>query len=165
MNLAIIWQDIKPYLDVAITYIFPTAAVVLSGWAFIDSRKANKLNGRIAEIEEKLKTYELEAIEKEREKSAKACIEARIYQMSAGKYRMKFWNSGKATACNVDFTVPETCKSMVLRDKVPYEELEPNKSFDEIMVMHMGSSNKFAVTTSWQDAQGNSHSKEQTVSI
>jgi hypothetical protein len=85
--------------------------------------------------------------------------------ISKGNYRLKVWNSGKATAYNVDYMIPEECKGMVFKDKVPYEFLESGKNFEEIVLVHSGTPNKFKVTTTWQDEQGNSNSKEQIVTV
>ena len=86
-----------------IQYGLPIIAIILSILSFIDSKKANRLQGRLNQVEERLITYELEEKEKEREEATKACIEARIVKISKNNYRMKIWNSGKATAYNVDF--------------------------------------------------------------
>jgi len=78
---------------------------------------------------------------------------------------MKVWNSGKATAYNVDFSLPEECKTVIFKDKVPYEVLESGKSFEEHAMINLSSSHKFKVTTNWDDEQGISHSKENILSI
>ena len=86
-------------------------------------------------------------------------------KISTGKYKMKIWNSGKATAYNVDFKVPDECENMVFRDKVPYEFLEPGKNFEEHIIIHSGFLDKFMVTTTWSNKEGHEYSKEQMVSI
>lgn len=148
-----------------IQYIIPIVAIVISIFAYRDSRKANKVQMRLNQIEEKLKKYELEEKEKEREESTKACVEARVMKISKGNYQMKVWNSGKATAYNVNFMVPEECKSLIRKNKVPYEFLESGKSFDQLVLACSAIPNKFKVITTWNDKKGNSYSKEQIVTI
>ncbi len=81
-----------------VKYGFPTVAIIISIISFIDSRKTKKIQSRLYNVEEKLKKYDLEEKEKEREDATKACIEARIINISKNNYRLKIWNSGKATA-------------------------------------------------------------------
>lgn len=148
-----------------VKYGFPTAAIILSLLSYIDSRKANKVQGRLIELEEKLKKYELEDKEKEREEDTIACVEARIINVSKNKYRLKVWNSGKATAYNVNFDISIENKSVIWKDKVPYEFLESGKSFEEVVTYFSGISSKFKVTTTWMDNNGKYNSKEQIVSF
>lgn len=149
--------------DFVVKYGFPTIALLLSILSFLDSRKANAVQARLLEIEKKLKSYELEERERQREETMEACIEARVMNISKNNYKMKMWNSGKATAFNVDFTVAKEIG--VFREKVPYEFLEPGKSFEEIVLVHFGTPRKFSITTTWSDSSGKPHSKEQIVSI
>jgi hypothetical protein len=160
-----LWTQFKEVIIDLVKYGFPTVAIVLSILSYYDSRKANKVRGRLNDLEEKLKKYELEDKEKEREEENKACVEARIMNISKGKYRLKVWNSGKATAYNVDFETPLEYRGIVWRDKVPYEFLEPGKSFEEHAIAHGGTPNKFKVTTTWEDNQGILYSKEQILSV
>jgi hypothetical protein len=150
-------------LDFIVEYVFPTVALVLSALSFRDSRGITPLQARILEIEEKLKIYELEEKQRQREAAMEACIEARVVNISKRAYRLKIWNSGKATAFNVDFTVAEEIS--VLREKVPYEVLEPGKSFEEHIIVQFGTPRKFSITTTWTDSSGKPHSKEQIVSF
>lgn len=163
--MADILLTLKKVLIISIKYAFPTIAIIISILAYRDSRKANKLQFRINEVEEKIKKYELEEIEKEREDATKACVEASIIKEAIGKYKLRIWNSGKATASNVDFKVPEECETMVYRDKVPFEFLEPGKQFAEHVSVHFGTPNKFEVVTSWNDEQGEQYSRKQMVTI
>lgn len=160
-----VWIKAKKIIIGIVKYGLPIIALGVSILSYKDSKKANKVQEKLIELEEKLKKYELEEKEKERQEANKAYVEARVIKVSKGKYVMKVWNSGKATAYNVDFEVPKECKCMIFRDKVPYEFLEPAKGFEEHVIVHMGSSNKFKVTTTWNDKQGNAYSKEQIVTI
>jgi hypothetical protein len=161
MDFSEIWLQFKEVFGYFVQYGVPAVALVFAFLSYKDSRKANKIQSRLIEVEEKLKKYELEEKEKQREEATQACVEARVVNISKGKYRLKVWNSGRATAYNVDFNIPEEYKVMVRREKVPYEFLESGKSFEEHVIVYSGTPSKFTVTTVWNDKQGNSYSKEQ----
>ena len=158
-------MEIREIIDVVIGYVVPIVAIVLSIFSFHDSRKVNKVQLRLNEMEEKLKKYELEEIEKGREAANKSIVEARIYNVSKGKHRLKIWNSGQATAYDVDFEVPEELKGLVFRDKVPFEVLEPGKSFEESVIYYNGMPAKFTVKTTWKNASGEKYEKERLVTF
>lgn len=158
-------MEIREIIDVVIGYVVPFVVFVLSIFSFHESRKVNKVQLRLNEMEEKLKKYELEEIEKVRDAANKSIVEARIYNISKGKYRMKIWNSSQATAYDVDFEVPEELKSLVFRDKVPFEVLEPGKSFEERMIYYDGTPPKFSIKTTWKNENGEHYEKEQLVTL
>ena len=158
-------MDALEFIDYFIKYGFPIGALFLSIFSYKDSRNANKVQERVSVIEEQLLCYELEDKEKERVQAMKAKVKARIINISKKNYKMKIWNAGKATAYNVDFIIPEECKGIVYRNKVPYKFLESEQSFEEIVSVYMGSPRDFIVTTTWKDEEGTSFSKEQMVSI
>jgi hypothetical protein len=158
-------MEIREIIDAFIVYVVPLVAIALSIVSFHDSRKVNKVQLRLTEMEEKLKKYELEEIEKEREAVNKPIVEARICKVSKGKYRLKIWNSSQATAYDVDFEVPEELKGLVFRDKVPFEVLEPGKSFEESVIYYNGMPPKFTVKTTWKNASGEKCEKEQLVTF
>jgi hypothetical protein len=157
--------EIIDLIKLLVNYGIPILALVISIISFIDSKKISKVQSRLSEMEEKLKQYELEEKERERDESTKACVEARVYKISKGEYAMKVWNSGQATAYNVDFSIPDDLKDLVFRHKVPFEMLEPGKSFEEHVVVYMGMPNKFRVKTMWSNNEGNQFKKEQFVTI
>lgn len=156
---------VKDFLLVIVTFVFPIIAIGLSVLSYVDSRKANKLQERLMQVENKLKKYELEDKEKEREEATKACVEARIIRISSRNYKMKIFNSGKARAYNVDFQVPEECSEFIVRDKVPFEFLDPGKNFEELVFVYDGFPDKFKLITTWTDRNNEPCSKDQIVSI
>jgi hypothetical protein len=159
------WIHFKEFFIDLVHYGFPTIAIILSVISFIMSRKAGKVQNRLIIIEEKLKKYELEEKEKERVESTKACVEARITKYSTNNYKMKVWNSGKATAYNVDLIISDEYKGLLFKEKTPYEFLEAGKSYEEIFIVNMGTPRKSTLTTTWKDKEGVSYSKEQIVSV
>lgn len=160
-----LWLQFKLFFIDFVRYGLPTIALILSILSYKDSRKANKIRKRLTDIEEKLKNYELEEKEKEREEASKATVEARIVEISKRNYKMKVWNSGKATAYNVDFIIPEEAQGTIWRDKVPYEFLETGKGFEERVMVYDGTPNKLKITITWTDIEGTPHSKEQLLTI
>lgn len=158
-------MKIKDIFNIVIGYFLPFMALVISIASFYESRKVNKVQMRLNKMEEQLKKYELEEKEKEREAAKKPLVEARIYNISKGKYKLKIWNSGKVEAYDVDFQVPGDLKEIVLKDKIPFEVLEPGKSFEEHIIVHLGLPPKFSVKTTWKDSSGERYEKEQFVSF
>lgn len=88
-----------------------------------------------------------------------------MINISKGKYKIKFWNSGKSKAYNVNFEVKGIYGNMILKEKVPYETLESGKSFEERIMVADGSPNKFEIITTWENGEGKSYSKTQIVSM
>ena len=66
----------KIILKFVVTYILPIVSFFFSVFVFVKSRKINKL-------EEKIKQYELDKIEQEKNIEQKANIEARITKISS----------------------------------------------------------------------------------
>ena len=163
-----VWTIAKEVIkDVAI-YIMPIAAVVVSVIALIKSGKCTQVQVKVSELEQKLqeydlalKKYELEKIEREVKREKKACVEARIIRVATGKYKLKVWNSGEIKAYNIEVEIPSEYNIILMKDKMPFEYLEPGDSFEEHVVVHMQSSRKFKVICSWEDENGEKNSNEQ----
>lgn len=143
------------------------AALVISGVSllfsiisFAVSIKSQKLQDKVNEMELKLKKYEL--AEKEKEQQKAPCIEARINHIAKGNYRIKIWNSGNAAAKNVTASWDKGSQIIFFdQEKMPFELLEPQKSFDLAISTYSGSPRKLCITTAWEDSDGEKHSKEQ----
>lgn len=153
--------------DVAI-YIMPIAAVVVSVTALKKSDKCTQVQVKMSEVEQKLqeydlalKKYELEKIEREVNQEKKACVEARIIKIATGKYKLKVWNSGDKIAYNIDVEIPSEYNIILMKDKMPFEYLNPGNGFEEHVVLHMQSSRKFKVICRWEDENGEKRSNEQ----
>ena len=132
----------KEYIkDVAI-YVMPIAAFLLSVLALIKSNKVTKMEEKLKEYELKIKEYELEKIEQEKNSKQEAYIEARIYNISTNKYKIKIWNSGTATAYNVNYDIPAEYKILLVKRVTPFEILEPGHHFEEHIVIHGNSEKK-----------------------
>lgn len=144
------------------------AAVIISGISlllafisFILSIRAQNLQNRINQMEVKIKKYELAELEKTEAEMNKSCVEARMIHIAKGKNRLKVWNSGNTPVYNVSAHIAEEASIILMKDKMPYDFLEPQKSFEVIAIVHGGSASKFIITTEWEDEQGNKQSKNQ----
>lgn len=141
-------------------------AIIISGVSllvaivsFAFSLSAQRLQNKLNELELKLKEYELHQIEKE------ACVEARVIKTDSKHYFIKVWNSGNDIAYNVNVFLPEEKSVNIFdNDKLPFEELDSNKSFDIPLLVYNGSATKFYVTTEWKDSKGDKKSKNQLCS-
>ena len=154
-----IWNIAKEIIkDIAI-YIMPIAAVLVSVIALIKSNKCTQVQVKLYDLA--LKKYELEKIEREVNREKKACVEARIIKISQGKYKLKVWNSGDVTAYNIDVEIPSEYNIILMKDKMPFEYLEPGNGFEEHVVVHMQSSRKFKIICKWEDKNGEQHFNEQ----
>lgn len=161
MNFTIIWSCIKE----GATYIMPLVALLLSIISLCKSAKGQKLQVRVSELELKLKQYEVAELEKRKTEADLACIEARVINISQGKYKLKVWNSGQATAYKVSATVDQDSNLMIMGSKMPFDFLAAGKSFEEHLIVHMGTADKFKIVTSWEDASEQEHQKEQMGSL
>ena len=128
--------------------------------SLINSSKSQHLQDKVNEIELKLKEYEL--AEKEKEQQKTPCVEARINHISGEKYKIKIWNSGNSVAKNVTASWDKGSQLIFFdQEKMPFELLEPQKSFDLTISTYSGSPRKLSITTEWEDSDGQKHSKEQ----
>jgi hypothetical protein len=148
-----------------VNYGFPTVALGLSIYSFVSARKAGKLTVRLTELEMKLKKYELEEKERQREQEARADVHARIVKLGQGKYRLKISNQGGATAYNVNFTLPSELQGMILKDKVPFDFLEPQNGFEEHVIIYAGFPQKLKITLTWTDKDGITQYRDEMLSI
>lgn len=67
----------------------------------------------------------------------------------------------RCSECGKVFTKAELIEVIVMKDKMPFEYLEPGNSFEENVIVHLGSSRKFKINISWEDEKGNIGSNEQ----
>lgn len=114
----------------------------------IKASGAQRLQNRVNELEFKIKQYELDKIEAEKAEAALSCVEARVIHISRDECRLKIWNSGNIKVYNVSARFEEGSKIFLMDSKMPFDELEPKKSFEDHIVVHMGSARKFRITTS-----------------
>lgn len=140
--------------------VISAVSLVVSIISFVFSSKSQYLQDKVNEIELKLKEYELE--EKEKDLHKAPCIEARINHIEDNKYKINIWNSGNAVAKNVTASWDEEkCFIFLDEKKMPFESLEPQKSFNLSIFTTIGSPSKICITTEWEDIDKQKHNKEQ----
>lgn len=142
-------------------YVMPISAFLLSVLAYIKSKDCTHIKVELSDVQEKLneydlklKAYELEKMEKERNHKSKANIEARIVEIAKGKYKIKIWNSGDEKAYNVDYDIPEKYQIGLMKNVTPFEYLEPGNNFEEYVAIYLQSENKFEIITTWENENG-----------
>jgi hypothetical protein len=145
--------------------IFSAASIIIAVLSLRQAHKANKLQNKVNEMELRLKRYELEKVEKEKEASSKALVQARVIKLGNNKNRLKVWNSGGKTAYNVTAQIEGVSDLELLNnDKMPFEELEPMKSF-EVPIIWFSPTSKAKILTEWTDESGKKDSKSQMVDL
>ena len=140
-----------------------TAALVISGISlvlavisFVISVKSQNLQNKVNEIEIKLKKYELD------EKEKQACVEARIIHEIKNRYKIKVWNSGNSIAKNVVASWNNSDGIIFFdKEKMPFEILEPQKSFELVINTFSGAPGKLQIKTEWVTEAGEKKEKIQ----
>lgn len=140
-------------------------SIVIAIISFIKSLKAQKLQNKVNELDARIKEYELEKIEQAKTEANSFVIKARAIKIEKNNYRLKIYNAGNITAYNVTANIPNGYNIMLLNSKMPFELLEPQNSFEECLVVHMGFSPKFKVELNWSDNNGREYKNEQLCSI
>ena len=142
--------------------IISLLSLIIAIISLIQSGKAQKLQNKVNELDLKIKTAEIGKIEKKKAEESMICVEARLISLGQGKHHMKVWNSGNATAFNVNVRFADNPEIVLLADdKLPYDVLEPKKSFELSLIVHMASAHKAKIITEWDDADKQHHTKEQ----
>lgn len=142
--------------------IVASISLIVSIVSLCKSSKAQRLQNKVNELELKLKQNELDRIAKEQAEAELTCVEARFITVGKGKYRLRVWNSGNATAYNVTARFEGDVGISILdQGKQPFEELDAGKNYELVLLAYMGSASKFRIITEWSDASGERHSKSQ----
>ena len=146
--------------------IVSSLSLLVAFISLIQSAKARKQQRKINEIELKLKQYAMDKAAKEREEANAPCVQARIIEMGKRDHRLKVWNSGGKTAYNVDIDFQDN-PGIINMDhtKLPFEELDPMKSFELTLLVEYSASRKGKVLTMWEDENHNHMEKSQMYDI
>lgn len=149
------WKDV---IEIVITLLTIPISII----AYFKASKANKLQNKINEIELQLKQYEQDKMKREKEKANSSCVEARVVTVGKNKHRMKVWNSGNTTVHNVSARFEGDVGIIIMnKEKQPFEELEPGKNYELVVVTYDNSISKFKIITEWEDINGEKHQKYQ----
>ena len=143
------------WIAIAISGVSLLIAIV----SFAFSISAQHLQNKVNQLEIKLKQYEI--AEKEKENAKVSCVEARLIHVLKNKYKIKVWNSGNVTVKNVSAVIDGNPQIIIFdKDKMPFEILEPQKSFELAVSTYDSSPSKIYITTEWEDESGNKQSKK-----
>lgn len=143
--------------------IISAISLILTAISLPLSIKANKLQNRVNELDAKIKEYELDKIEREKEEGNKFEVKARAYRVGKN-WKLKIYNISRRTAYKVQAEI-EGGQPFLLRNNMPYDELEPQDSFDASIIYYDNAPTKFRVIITWQDENGNTYNKSQLCSM
>lgn len=138
-------------------------SLIIAILSLYKSLKSQNLQNKVNDLEIKIKQHEYKEIEKKETETT--CIEARVISISNTKHKLKVWNSGNTIAYNINVEIKKESNILILQDILPYEELEPNKSFEVGLLFSMSSLHKFEVTTIWNDSTNEQKRKTQICSL
>ena len=96
----------------------------------------------------------------EKERKSNAVVEARIIRISDNNYKIRVFNIGNISAFQVDYDIPAKYNIVLCKQVTPFEELKPGASFDEHVLIHMGSEPKYEVITEWDDENGEHYTRK-----
>lgn len=158
-------SNVENYLKYTVAYGIPIASFFISMFALYRTSKSRKTEDRIRELELYIKEHNAKEILAKEHKIPEAKIEARIIKISKSKYSLKVWNSGNIRAFSINVEIPEEFEIIIIGDKLPFDYLDPKDSFEEHVVIHLGSHTKFNIKTMWKDKDGNTYEDIQLRSI
>lgn len=129
-------------------------AFLLSGYATWQTVSFNKKQKSLVESQEKLNNLLLEKENEGAVKEKSADLGASFIKLGSGKYRLKIWNKGSATARNVRIEFPEgndVVSDSEVSDKFPMESLERHQSVELIAGVHIQTKRKHVIRLIWED--------------
>ena len=138
--------------------IISILALMLAGFTYIKhDRKLNKQ----AEL---INKYQLESIDKEKENSKKANIEANVIRGEKGKRTIKVYNKGLAKALNVNVRFLAADKVSILNNPFPID-IRPQNGIDIIAAVSNDSPEKIVLEFQWEDEFKKDNYEQQTIQI
>jgi len=141
-------------------------SMLVAFFSLVQSAKARKQQRKINEIELKLKQFAMDKANKEQKEASAPCVQARIIEMGKRDHRLKVWNSGGKTAYNVNIEFEDNLGIINMDpSKLPFEELEPMKSFELVLLVEYSALRKGRVLTVWEDENHKRMEKRQMVDI
>ena len=129
-------------------------AFLLSAYATWQTVSFNKKQKSLVESQERLNIRLLEKENDDALKEKRADLGASFIKLGSGKYRLKIWNKGAATARNVRLEFPEGNDVVIdsdVTDKFPMESLERHQSVELIAAVHMQTKGKHVLRLIWED--------------
>lgn len=138
-----------PIIISIISCVIALGSVVFSIYKFTSYDK------KIASLDTTIKEYQVKTLKKEDELSKRAKIGATPYSNKNGLIKVKFYNSGKAIAHNINFETIDDIKLQVfdLDTLLPFPILNPQESF-EVQMRYWGEEAVCRIKITWKDECG-----------
>lgn len=142
--------------------IVSIVSLVIAMISLVKSYKTQKLQDKVNSLEVKIKQYELEKINQEKESKEKTLVEVNVVKVSNNNYKLRVFNNSDKSVFNVKVKIDKEYNVPIIdNDVLPLETLEPKNSFDLIIIRYMNSASKFYVITEWEDEYGKTLSNKQ----
>lgn len=131
------------------------SCVIALGSVIFSIYKFTSYDKKIANLDTTIKEYQVKTLKKEAELSKRAKIGANPYSNKNGLIKVKFYNSGKALAHNIDFETIDDIELQVfdLDTLLPYPILNPQESF-EVQMRYWGQEAVCQIKITWEDECG-----------
>lgn len=131
------------------------SCVIALGSAVFSIYKFTSYDKKIANLDTTIKEYQVKTLKKEDELSKRAKIGANPYSNKNGLIKVKFYNSGKAIARNINFETIDDIELQVfdLDTLLPFPMLNPQESF-EVQMRYWGRETVCQIKITWEDESG-----------
>lgn len=113
--------------------IVSIVSLVIAVISLVKSYKTQKLQDKVNSLEVKIKQYELEKINQEKESKEKTLVEVNVVKVSNNNYKLRVFNNSDKSVFNVKVKIDKEYNVPIIdNDVLPLETLEPKNSFDLI---------------------------------
>lgn len=130
------------------------------------SLRDKKRSEQLERLQIRLHELQLQREEEAAGRRSSSKVEARYVRIGLKGHRIRVSNTGGTTVTNITCEYDKNAGPYAfIQDKEPYERLEPGESFDEIIFFADGSPSKFMVKTRWVGEDGETHSRDNIVSV
>lgn len=131
------------------------SCVIALGSVVFSIYKFTSYDKKIANLDTTIKEYQVKTLKKEDELSKRAKIGANPYSNKNGLIKVKFYNSGKAIAHNINFETIDDIELQVfdLDTLLPFPMLNPQESF-EVQMRYWGRETVCQIKITWEDESG-----------
>lgn len=128
--------------------------IALGGFIF-SIYKFSSYDKKNATYDAIIKEYQVKTLKKEDELSKRAKIGANPYSNKNGLIKVKFYNSGKAIAHNINFETIDDIELQVfdLDTLLPFPMLNAQESF-EVQIRYWGQETVCQIKITWEDESG-----------
>ena len=141
-------------MTVSITISIISCVIALGSVVF-SIYKFTSYDKKIANLDKTINEYQVKTLKKEDELSKRAKIGANPYSNKNGLIKVKFYNSGKAIARNINFETIDDIELQVfdLDTLLPFPMLNPQESF-EVQMRYWGRETVCQIKITWEDESG-----------